>query len=312
MLYGTLFCVILDRFLFPYPLNFHNYPMAYRIEVIKQLKEQAQQKGIFLPKDGLGKTQRNVLIAETNLEKALRERLKYYHSSTFGLWVLGGSRYDKDTPEYDFTEHLMYALSSRLPKMNLITGAGPGIMGAAQEGFERAKKEALLDGKVFTGQDMGVTIPFPWPEGKPQMDYYAEHTELSERVRELLDLSHASYVGPGAVGTAYELWTLIQLKQLNHLEGDYTFIVHPEWKEELEIERNRWYDQRKDKGQRPTINDNDMQIIYSDNIPEIVGVMARSYNKWHEEIGKHVRRRRFDFPVFQRLKKSNSVVQQAA
>lgn len=263
--------------------------MSVRIEAIQRLQEQAKCKGIRLT-FGAGKDARKRLItSEKKFNDAREKVIQHEYATGYRIWIGGGSRYSETSQEATFTKNLTHALVSQLG-IDVVTGAGPGIMGAAVTGLQEAKENG-----AERARNLGIGLKVPWEEDRKSFDYYRDHPELMTRVQELIDLSHAAYVGPGAIGTAFELWTVIQLKQMHHLENDYPLIVHPSWKEGIEAYKKEWYAKRVAKGEKPTMGEDDLNITFSDNVEEIVGLIGQSYKKWQETVGNHVsyRRKRF-------------------
>ncbi len=270
--------------------------MSVRIEAITKIQERVAKNGsIVLPEGGGKKARKKLIATESAYNNARRKVIEHEYATGYRLWVGGGSRYDVMSPESDFTRKLTQAIVKELG-IDVITGAGPGIMGAASQGLIDAKQQAKGNDKEITARSLGIGLKVPWEEDRTTFDYYRDHPELLTRVQELIDLSHAAYVGPGAIGTNFELWALIQLKQMGHIEPEYALVVHPSWKQSIEDFRKQWFEERKKRGERPTMNEEDLNITFSDNIPEITAIITESWRAWNESVGQHIRRRSRIFP----------------
>lgn len=121
--------------------------------------------------------------------------------------IFGSARLTKDSPYYDVAKTVASQLSQQ--GLSVITGGGPGIMGAANEG-------ALGQG----GRSVGLNIELPHEQlANPNQD-----TRLSFRyffVRKLMFVKYSTgyVVFPGGFGTLdefFEALTLIQTQKIRH------------------------------------------------------------------------------------------------
>jgi hypothetical protein len=121
--------------------------------------------------------------------------------------IFGSARLNLDSPYYDAAKAVATALSQA--GLSVITGGGPGIMGAANEG-------AINQG----GRSVGLNIELPHEQTpNPNQD-----TSLSFRyffVRKLMFVKYSMgyVVFPGGFGTLdefFEALTLIQTQKIRH------------------------------------------------------------------------------------------------
>lgn len=267
---------------------------AIRIETITKLKQEAQHGGILLRRSAGRKARKQLIKAEAQLTKAREKVMHHEYATAYRLWILGGSQYDQTSLESQFTEQLSQELGRTLG-IDINQGAGPGIMHAAALGLAQAKNQAQREGKEISARNNAIGLQVGWEEKRQfnLFDYYRNHPELLTRVQELLDLSHGAYVGPGAIGTNLELWAIIQLKQMGHLEPSFALVVHPSWKKSIEDFRRQWYEERIENNEKPLMRKDNLDIIFSDNIPEIVSTIRESYQQWYTAIGQHTKRGHF-------------------
>lgn len=263
--------------------------MAERPTIVSKLKNKAPLHGILLHRRRGRNIRERINEARDAYNQERTLLLEHEYPLHYRLLVSGSARISPDSPEYTFTEQLTESLVSTIG-VDIITGAGPGIMGAAVLGSKEAKDKAKENGQKINSRNIGIGIQLPWEEDKPFLDTYNEHLEMSTRLQELIDMSHASYFGPGGIGTALELLMILQLKQAKHLEVDYPIIIHPFWKPFLSLLKRMTYTNRFIQGTDTLAKKEDFQVTYSDNIPEIVDIITANYNAWYENIGQHARR----------------------
>jgi hypothetical protein len=94
---------------------------------------------------------------------------------------------------------------------DIITGGGPGLMQAANEGAARAGS---------TVQSVGIRVHLPFEQGVNAFVTDAfEHRTFFTRLHQFVLTSDAFVVAPGGIGTVLEMlmiWQLLQVRQLEH------------------------------------------------------------------------------------------------
>ncbi len=277
--------------------------MSVRQKAVEQVRQEAICNSITVSSRVDKRVQRRLVRSEENHDKARFEAIKRNYLE-YTLWVMGGSRYDPSSQETDRVRKITEKVVSTL-NIGVAHGAGPGIMLAAVNGFYDAKQHAQENGNVFTGKNIAIGIEVPWEKDRDVslFDYYRNHPELLHRVQELIDKSHAVYIGPGAIGTAFEAWTVVQMKQTGELGPEFPVIADESWRKPFEELKQQWHDDRVAQGERPTMNEHDLDIVFTNDPDKIADIISRSYKEWHESIGKHVRYRRK--PFWEKLKRTN-------
>lgn len=280
--------------------------MGLRLEVYTTLEQQARNGGIHRTNGEGKKAEQIVRQANVDLLKARYAFLAQQFPAHFRMVVFGSARLGAETDEYRFMTGLAKEVVMRTGA-DIITGGGPGIMEAALLGAEQADREAKQQGRDLNCRRIGVNIRLPFEQGEnPYVQYSSTHDEFLSRLQEFADRSHIAYFAPGGIGTATELHIFLQLKQVGYLEPDFKLIAHPFWRESIEAYRKAMYHDRVGQHKVPLIGESDLDIVFSDTIPDIVGIVRNSYQKWNETIGSHVvyqepSRRNVDFgqaPVF--------------
>lgn len=136
-------------------------------------------------------------------------RLRRSSRSNYRVSIFGSARIAPDTPAYAQVAQL----AAQLTRMgcDVITGGGPGLMQAANEGAAGA------GGGPGEGS-VGIRIALPFEQHvNPFVGDAHEHRTFFSRLHHFALLSDAFVVVPGGVGTLLELamaWQLLQVRQL--------------------------------------------------------------------------------------------------
>ena len=177
------------------------------------------------------------------------------------------------------SEHWVYGavrdLAAELSRLDcdIITGGGPGLMQAANEGAHRAKKQ----GKPTSKRSTGIRIHLPFEQDVNAFVTEAfEHGTFFTRLHHFVLVSDAFVVVPGGIGTVLELmmvWQLLQVRKLHDtpliLAGKmYRGLV--EWCREAML--------RKDA---PLVSPEDMEIpICVDDGKAILSIIRKHHAEW--------------------------------
>ncbi|HEX2252813.1 MAG TPA: LOG family protein [Thermoanaerobaculia bacterium] len=148
-------------------------------------------------------------------QRAPSER-RYFRAAIFG-----SSRILPD----DETYRQVQELARRLSYMgcDIVTGGGPGLMRAANEG---ARSGAYR----HRTRSYGLTILLPLEEQpNPFLDEVAHHKTFFSRLHQFIRLSHAYIVVDGGIGTTLEALMVWQLLQVGVMERRPLIFVGPMW-----------------------------------------------------------------------------------
>ncbi|HEY2934317.1 MAG TPA: LOG family protein [Acidobacteriota bacterium] len=133
------------------------------------------------------------------------------HSRFYRVTVFGSARISNGDVLYSEVRKLACLLARM--GCDIVTGGGPGLMEAANEG----SKECSLDGKT---RSFGLTIDLPMEQSpNPYVDKVTAHRTFFSRLHHFVRLSNAYVVFPGGIGTALEsfmIWQLLQVKQISN------------------------------------------------------------------------------------------------
>ena len=152
----------------------------------------------------LVKVVENLWEAVNELTRLRRTQKDYYYVSVFG-----SARITHDSDEYRQVKEL----AANLAKLDcgIITGGGPGLMQAANEGIVSGNPEAL-------SRSIGIRIDLPYEQNaNPFIGKIYQHKTFFSRLHQFMIMSDAFIVMPGGVGTLLELsmvWQLLQVRKL--------------------------------------------------------------------------------------------------
>jgi len=104
---------------------------------------------------------------------------------------------------------------------DIITGGGPGLMQAANEGATSAPERA---------QSVGIRVDLPFEQEVNAFVTQAfEHRTFFTRLHQFVLASDAFIVAPGGIGTVLETMMIWQLLQVRHLQDTPLILVGKMW-----------------------------------------------------------------------------------
>lgn len=138
-------------------------------------------------------------------------RLKPTARERYRVTIFGSARVPKDHWVYLAVRDLAAELT-RLD-CDIITGGGPGLMEAANEGARLADPESHT-------RSMGIRVELPFEQDVNAFVSQAyEHRTFFTRLHQFVLMSDAFVVVPGGIGTVLEtmmVWQLLQVRQLQN------------------------------------------------------------------------------------------------
>jgi len=146
---------------------------------------------------------------------------QYYRVSIFG-----SSRIRPGTPLYTDVRQLARELASM--GCDIVTGGGPGLMQAANEGAQLGDPEKRT-------RSYGLSIELEHEQSaNPFVEKLYRHRTFFSRLHHFVLLSSAFVVFPGGVGTTLEAMMVWQLLQVRHAHGTPLILIGPMWKDLVE------------------------------------------------------------------------------
>ena len=137
-------------------------------------------------------------------------RLRPTKRPDFRVTIFGSARVPRDHWVYNAVRDLARELGDM--GCGIVTGGGPGLMQAANEGISLASPEARK-------RSLGIRVDLPFEqEVNPFVAETYEHRTFFSRLHHFVLVSEAFVVVPGGIGTVLELamiWQLIQVRKLH-------------------------------------------------------------------------------------------------
>jgi predicted Rossmann-fold nucleotide-binding protein len=141
----------------------------------------------------------------------------------FRVAIFGSARVQPGSPIYDDVKRMARYLAER--GCDIVTGGGPGLMQAANEG------ETLGDPDNRT-RSYGIRVDLPFEQGANAFVEKAYmHRTFYSRLAQFVRLSSAFVIVGGGIGTTLEAMMVWQLLQVRHVNGVPLVFVGPMWKE---------------------------------------------------------------------------------
>jgi uncharacterized protein (TIGR00730 family) len=150
------------------------------------------------------------------------ERLLPSQSRWFRVTIFGSSRIARGDALFNSAKDLAFQLTQL--GCDIVTGGGPGLMEAANEGAQ----EGDLTGKT---KSFGLHIELPFEyKPNPYIDRLSSHRTFFSRLHHFVRLSHAYIVLPGGIGTSLETFMIWQLLQVGYIKDRPLILLGDMWK----------------------------------------------------------------------------------
>jgi uncharacterized protein (TIGR00730 family) len=150
-------------------------------------------------------------------------RLKPSKSERYRVTIFGSARAKPGSFVYDEVKRVATALADM--GCDIITGGGPGLMQAANEG-------AAAVNAPERHRSVGIRVELPFEqEVNPFVEQAFEHKTFFSRLHHFVLTSDAFVVCPGGIGTVLELMLIWQLLQVKHVHDTPLILVGNMWAE---------------------------------------------------------------------------------
>ena len=193
--------------------------------------------------------------------------------------VFGSARIRPEDKEYAEVR----ALASRLTGLgcDIVTGGGPGLMEAANEGAASSRGNGKRNTRSF-----GLTIAIPYEKANPYLDSVTAHRTFFSRLHHFVRMSQAFVIFPGGIGTALELMMVWQLLQVGFMTERPVVLVGKMWRGLMD-----WM--RREMVPRRLVNEEDLDLArLVDSIEEAAVVIEEHKKKFDQAREKLILERR--------------------
>ena len=146
-------------------------------------------------------------------------RLRPSRRQRYRVTIFGSARVRPGTFGYLETRRVAAALAEM--ECDIITGGGPGLMQAANDGAASSGGRA---------ESVGIRVDLPFEqEANAFVTHAFEHRTFFTRLHQFVLASDAFVVAPGGIGTVLETMMIWQLLQVKHLEDTPLILVGRMW-----------------------------------------------------------------------------------
>ena len=195
-------------------------------------------------------------------------RLRPTRRPRFRVTVFGSARVPKD--------HWVYAavrdLAAELTRLDcdIVTGGGPGLMQAANEGVHLANPRA-------TAGSMGIRVDLPFEQEVNAFVTDAfEHRTFFSRLHHFVLVSDAFVVVPGGIGTVLETMLIWQLLQVRKMDQTPLILAGQMYAELVD-----WCRRSMLRPDCPLASAEDMNIpVCVNDAPAILSIVRRHHAAW--------------------------------
>jgi len=195
-------------------------------------------------------------------------RLRRTRRTTYRVVIFGSARTRPGVYPYDEVKRLAAELATM--GCEIITGGGPGLMQAANEG-------AMSVSADTPGRSVGVRVELPFEQDvNAFVGQVYEHKDFFSRLHQFMIQADAFVVVPGGIGTLLELSMVWQLLQVHHLHDTPLILVGRMWADLVDWARE-WLT-------RPgfeLVSADDLNIPHCVNsVEETVAILRASQAAW--------------------------------
>jgi uncharacterized protein (TIGR00730 family) len=195
-------------------------------------------------------------------------RLRPSRRDRYRVTIFGSARAQAGTFGYEETKRAAAALAEM--GCDIITGGGPGLMRAANEGAATAPERA---------QSVGIRVDLPFEQEVNAFVTEAfEHRTFFTRLHQFVLTSNAFIVAPGGIGTVLEMMMIWQLLQVRHLQDTPLILVGEMWPGLIEWARRSMF-----ALDPPLASPEDMTIPRcAANADEAIAIIREHRRNWRE------------------------------
>jgi uncharacterized protein (TIGR00730 family) len=197
-------------------------------------------------------------------------RLRPSKQERYRVSIFGSARAQPGTWVYDEVKRLAGALAEM--GCDIVTGGGPGLMQAANEGAGQANAPER-------SRSVGIRVDLPFEQDvNPFVQQAFEHQTFFTRLHHFVLASDAFVVVPGGIGTVLESMLIWQLLQVRHVQDTPLIFVGKMWADLVEWARQHLLDPR-----LPLASPKDMDIPQCVNTAdEAITLIREQHGRWQK------------------------------
>jgi len=198
-------------------------------------------------------------------------RLRPSRQERYRVTIFGSARAQPGTHVYEEIKRVAAVLAEM--GCDIITGGGPGLMQAANEGAAAAHAPER-------SRSVGIRVDLPFEqEVNPFVEQAFEHKTFFTRLHHFVLTSDAFVVAPGGIGTVLELMMIWQLLQVRHMHDVPLILVGKMWADLVSWARTHLL-----TTQPPLANPADMTIPRCVNtVDEAITLLREHHARWLQQ-----------------------------
>lgn len=195
-------------------------------------------------------------------------RLRPSKRDRYRVTIFGSARAQPGTFVYDEVKRVAAALADR--GCDIITGGGPGLMQAANEG-------ATSVNTAERSRSVGIRVDLPFEqEVNSFVEQAFEHKTFFTRLHHFVLASDAFVVVPGGIGTVLELLMVWQLLQVKHLRDTPLILIGKLWPDLVDWARGHLL-----TSQPPLASPEDLTIPQGvDTADKAIALLRKQHSQW--------------------------------
>jgi uncharacterized protein (TIGR00730 family) len=196
-------------------------------------------------------------------------RLRPAKSEHFSVTIFGSARIKREYALYEDVKRLACELAKL--GCRIVTGGGPGLMMAANEG-------AVLGDPTNRASSVGIRVDLPFEqEANAFVGQVYRHKTFFTRLHHFMMISEAFVVVPGGIGSTLEALMVWQLLQVRRLYGTPLIMVGQMWADLVQWARTHMIDV-----QPQTADAVDMMIPRCvSNIDQAIDLIREQHARWN-------------------------------
>ena len=193
-------------------------------------------------------------------------RLRASRRERYRVAIFGSARAKPGTFVYEEVKRVAAAFAAL--GCDIVTGGGPGLMQAANEGAASAGVGPA---------SMGIRVELPFEQDvNPFVDEAFEHKTFFTRLQHFVIVSDVFVVVPGGIGTVLEMLMIWQLLQVRHVDNVPLILVGKMWRGLVDWAKTAMLDPR-----LALASAEDMQIpVCLDTADEAIAMVRDLHAKW--------------------------------
>jgi hypothetical protein len=200
-------------------------------------------------------------------------RLRPSKHERYRVTIFGSARAQPGTHVYAEVKRLAAALTEM--GCDIVTGGGPGLMQAANEGAREADTEDRT-------RSVGIRVELPFEQDvNPFVEQAFQHRTFFTRLHHFVLAADAFVVVPGGIGSVLETLMIWQLLQVRHIQDTPLVLVGAMWTDLVDWARRHML-----APQPPLANPEDLAIPRCvATADEAVACLREHHERWRAQQG---------------------------